>query len=142
MTLNKEQYEKQLEIGRSAYIALGPDGQRIFVGLNSVDRDARHAQYYWIYIFHSQTAVEGPAYWTHHSKQEQYNLVLKGTEPLEPKLAEIVRITKPEKIVVPGIVLRDLNLESMPNRRVTLVGDAAHAMAPSKFSTLLRGEHR
>ena len=129
MTLNKEQYERQLALGHSAYVALCP-GSRIFCGLNSVSSDTATARYYWLVVWRDPVAA-GEPYWTvNASKQKMYDAALEKMKSLDPKFTEIIRLTKVEDIMAPPIVLRDMALESIPEGRATLVGDAAHPMTP------------
>ena len=59
---------------------------------------------------------------------------------LDSRLTEIMRLTGVEGIVKPSLVIRDLVLKDsggMPNSRITLLGDAAHPMAPCEFENAL-----
>ena len=129
-TLNKEQYRRQLSLGHSVYVALGP-GFRLFCGLNSITPDAAFANYYWMVAWHDPVAAQEP-YWTATaSKQESYEAALEKTKSLDPKFTEIIRLTKVEQMMTPPIVMRDMAPERIPEgRRVTLIGDAAHPMTP------------
>ena len=153
-TLNKEQYERQMKLGTSAYLGRG-NKYRIFVGLNSVSPDASTAKYYWLFNWIDENAAQevstaaGPQlvrstyqsntmqqpYWTATaSKQELYDYAMKHTDSLGPKYNEIMRLTPVDGMLTPPIVLRDLVLKELPNRRVTLAGDAAHPMTPFRKS--------
>ena len=138
-TLNKEQYERQLKIAHSAYNAILPGNSRIFVGLNSIDPDEQHAHYYWLLNWNDPTAGKEDSWTSTATKEELLNFTLEQTEVLDSHLNEIVRLTRADDIMMPPLVLRDIILENMPNRRVTLLGDAAHAMAPRR-SNLNRKE--
>lgn len=56
-TLNKEQYERQMKLGTSAYLSRG-NKYRIFVGLNSVSPDASTAKYYWLLNWVDEKAAQ------------------------------------------------------------------------------------
>ncbi|MCJ1353666.1 MAG: hypothetical protein MMC33_003653 [Icmadophila ericetorum] len=128
-TLNREQYESVMEIGNSAFLARG-EVFNIFVGLNSVAEDASTAKYYWMFNWVDEKAAQEP-YWTASaSKQELYDYAMKHIDAFDPKFVEVVRLTPVDGVRTPPLVLRDLVLKEMPNRRVTLVGDAAHPMTP------------
>lgn len=55
---------------------------------------------------------------------------MEHADSLDPRFTEIIRLTPVDGMLTPPIVLRDLVLKELPNRRVTLVGDAAHPMTP------------
>jgi 2-polyprenyl-6-methoxyphenol hydroxylase-like FAD-dependent oxidoreductase len=132
-TLNKEEYERQFELGRSAYLLTNSKkALRMFAGLNSIAGDTLTAKYYWVIGWDDPAAAHEP-YWTQSaSRQQLYDrgLELSQQFDLDPKLTEIVRLTKPEDMMAPPIIMRDMVLTDLPNRRVTLVGDAAHPMTP------------
>ena len=76
-------------------------------------------------------------YWTAQaSKEELYDFVLEKTKPLHPRFTEVIHSTKSSEIGKPPIVFRDLSLEDIPDGNITLLGDAAHPMAPCKLSLL------
>ena len=128
--LNKQEYERQLSISHSAYVAISGN-DRMFIGLNAIGPNAEYGDYYWMFAFPNPDPKVRE--WTAMaSKQELHDVALEKTKIFGPRLSEIVRLTKPEQMLTPPIEVRDLELESMPNRRITLLGDAAHAMAPSK----------
>ena len=106
---------------------------RMFVGLNAIGPNAEYGDYYWMYVL-ANPDPKVREWSATASKQEQYDVAVEGTKIFGPRFAEIVRLTKPEQMLTPPIEVRDLELDSMPNRRITLLGDAAHAMAPSKPS--------
>ena len=51
---------------------------------------------------------------------------------LPPKFREIFELTPANRVRKEPHVWRDLELDSLPASRVVLVGDAAHAMTPSR----------
>lgn len=109
------------------------DEYHIFVGLDSIAEDLSSAKYYWFVNWHDAEAEHEP-YWTvSASKQDLLEYAVKHTKSLDPKFTEVIRLTKADDIMMPPIVLRDIVLENMPNRRITLLGDAAHPMAPCKL---------
>ena len=113
----------------------------MFVGLNAIGPNAEYGDYYWMYVFTDPSPETRE--WTYKaSKQELHDVALEKVKIFGPRLSEIVRLTKSGEILTPPLEVRDIELESMPNKRITLLGDAAHAMAPSKligsFSNLTR----
>jgi 2-polyprenyl-6-methoxyphenol hydroxylase-like FAD-dependent oxidoreductase len=137
VTLNKEQYERQLKLSHSAYLVANKPGARIFVGLNAISPDAEEAYYYWILSWNDESAEEGEQWSIKASAEEQYRVALEESNSWPQELGEIVRLTKPENMMVPPLTIRDVWLDSLPNRRVTLLGDAAHAMSPCKSDITL-----
>ena len=141
-TLEKEQFQRQLEIAHSAYVAMA-GSSRIFVGLNSVSEGGLTGNYYWTISWYDPEAQHEP-YWTAAaSKQELYAKALEVSKSFEPRFVEIIQLTNVDNILTPPLVLRDMILEHMPNGRITLLGDAAHPMTPCKQrpSRLLQSLH-
>ena len=109
------------------------------VGLNSVDEDGQHAKYYWMFSWMDETAVEkaGKDYWTMHtSKEESLEYAIRETEEWDPKFREIIQLTKPEGMMVPPLVIRDMEPLPLQNKRITLLGDAAHPMTPCRLNDI------
>jgi hypothetical protein len=132
--VNKEQLDRLLQLSHSAYSASGK-AFRIFVCLKEIAEDAQSASYQWFVIWPDEEIVRDPAnYWTASaSKEELLAYALKTIEPLDGRLTEIIRYSHVDDIIRPPLAIRDLLLEEMPVSRVTLLGDAAHPMAPCEF---------
>ena len=128
--LNKDQYERQLKLAHSAYVTVIQNTHRVFTGLNSIEPDAEHANYYWMYF---NSKPEGNFDLNTASQQEMLNHALDRTQDLSPQLSEIIHLSKAEDMMAHVVFLHQVELTSMPNRRVTLLGDAAHAMMPRKY---------
>jgi hypothetical protein len=148
-TVTKTFFEKQLELGHSAYVVDGEEAH-LFVGLKSVVDGGLKAEYYWFLIWDDPNAASD-SYWTSSaSRVELYDFALKKTASMDPQLTEIMRITTTDGIITPPLVLRDMVLKSLPNTRITLLGDAAHPMTPCRscqsnskrflITILVRGE--
>lgn len=135
--LNKEQYERQMRLGHSANMSLRTDDPHtLFSALRHVDPDKEHAQYYWMHAWPDADAEKGDHWTEHASQQELYDYTVKSITKHSPELQRVIIDTKPEDIMLPPLLLRDLDLgDTMPNRRITLLGDAAHAMTPSELRT-------
>ena len=135
LQLSKEQYERQIAIAPSYYIVYG-DGARLFIGLKSIAHDKSTAEYYWLCTWDDNAARDPASFWTADaSKQELYDFVLQKTKNIDQRFKEIFSLTKPEGILQPGIVLRDLEPGDIPSGHVTLLGDAVHPMTPCKFTS-------
>lgn len=135
--LPREKFERQMKIGTSAYVYMATQQKRLFCGLNSVDPDGEHANYYWMYVWLDDTVIKNGErnHWTMHaSKEESYEFALRGSEEFEPRFREIIQLTKPEGMMTPPVIIRDMEPVPLPNRRITLIGDAAHPMTPCKLN--------
>ncbi|KAI9686293.1 MAG: hypothetical protein M1820_010667 [Bogoriella megaspora] len=130
VTMNKEQYTRQLDLAHSAWVVDG-EGSRAMTMLHYVEPDANSARYYWMVWWPDEAAIQEP-YWTASaSKEKMHAFAMEKIKSLDPKFRESFELTPVEGILAPPIVLRDILLRSLPNdRRITLLGDAAHTMAP------------
>ncbi|KAH7064494.1 hypothetical protein BKA63DRAFT_572393 [Paraphoma chrysanthemicola] len=135
LELSGETFKRHLSLGHSGIMCIRPDlGFVSFVGLHYVNPDGLSARYYWN-LMEYDSNVAKPDHWLQTAtKQEKLERALKVTEKLSPELREIFELTKPEHIRDEQHVFRDIEIESLPNGRVVLMGDAAHAMMP------IRGE--
>jgi hypothetical protein len=141
VVLSGKEFEKQLELGYSGYVAHDANSQdegsgRIFVGLNSVNADGKSGNYYWSVNYIDPTASKLPHWTAEASKAERYQLALEKTSHLKPEFTEIIRQTGIEGMSDVQICLRELELRDLPAGRVTLLGDAAHCMMPCEFLTV------
>jgi 2-polyprenyl-6-methoxyphenol hydroxylase-like FAD-dependent oxidoreductase len=76
-------------------------------------------------------ASDPSTYWTATaSKQEMHDYAMQKISCLDPRLIELMRVSSPEDVFKPPLQIRDLVLEAIPTSRITLLGDAAHPMAP------------
>ena len=125
LTLNGDSLTRQLDLANSAYVAAA-ENYHIYVGLKQVFADGERAAYYWFLNFYdTEAAKQGDNFWTASaSKQDMYDFVVEKTKSLYPKYTEIVRRTNVEDMVTPPIKLKDLELDRIPEGRITLLGDA------------------
>lgn len=141
VTLSGRDFERQLELGYSGYVASDAgskgDGRGgMFVGLNSVSSDGKSGSYYWSMTYFDPAASNLPHWTSSATKEERYKLALEKTNHHLPDFTEIIRKTGPEGISDSPLCFRELEIQSLPVGRVTLLGDAAHCMTPCKFSRL------
>lgn len=128
ITIPKSQYERQLAISPSFYYCYGK-GFGLFNGLMSISEDKLTADYYWMLSWKDPEAINPVGYWTSKASQkEMLDHALEKTKIMNPRLSELVRMTKPEGMLVPPIQVRDLVPTELPLGRVTLLGDAVHPM--------------
>jgi hypothetical protein len=135
VTLSGDEFKYQLDLAHSAYVAAA-ESFHLYVGLKEVSVDGKKATYYWYLNFYDPEAANEP-YWTAQaSKEAMYKFAVQKTQALNPTYSKIVHLTDMNNIRAPPIVFRDslLNEDAIPLGRITLLGDAAHPMAPCKFS--------
>lgn len=140
LVLSGKDFEKQLEMGYSGYVAHDANSNeegrgRMFVGLNSVNADGKSGNYYWSVNWIESTASTLPHWTSTASKKTKYELALEKTSYLRSEFTEIIRQTGPEGMSETQICFRELEVPSLPAGRVTLLGDAAHCMTPCKCAT-------
>lgn len=135
LELSGEEFKRHLSLGHSGIMCIRPDlGFVSFVGLHYVNPDGLSARYYWN-LMEYDSNVGTPKHWLQTAtKKEKLNRALKITEKLSPELREIFELTKAENIRDEQHIFRDIEIETLPNGRIVLMGDAAHAMMP------IRGE--
>ncbi|KAJ5404320.1 FAD-dependent urate hydroxylase [Penicillium cosmopolitanum] len=135
VVLSGKEFEKQLELGYSGYVAHDANSQdegsgRIFVGLNSVNADGKSGNYYWSVSYIDPAASNLPHWTSYANKARRYELALEKTSHLKSEFTEIIRQTGVQGVSDIQMCLRELELQDLPTGRVTLLGDAAHCMTP------------
>ncbi|MCJ1245622.1 hypothetical protein MMC30_002826 [Trapelia coarctata] len=133
VTLTKEQYEHQVALAPSFYMAQAEDF-RIFIATKGVSEDKATSRYYWFVSWIDPAAAEHDFWTLHASREELLEYAATKVAGAHPKFLEVIQLTKPEGIVCPPIRLRDWLPGDIPRGRVTLLGDAIHPM------TFFRGE--
>ena len=132
--MSGEAFKRQLELGYSAYNLIYPDlGFIGFVGLHHANSDGQSGRFYWMFMQPDSENIVNADHWLQaSSQQERLDHVKKTAAPLPAKLREIFELTPAEGMRKDMHIWRDLELDSLPSSRVTLLGDAAHAMTPSR----------
>ena len=75
--------------------------------------------------------AEKEDFWTvNASKEELRSFTMNSLDGVHPDFAEIFRATPVEGMLHPPLQLRDMTPPKLPRGRVTLLGDATHAMVP------------
>ena len=134
LSLSGEAFKRQLALGHSAYNLINPElGFIGFVGLHHVLPDGASGRFFWMFMQPDSDDVSHPHHWLQTSSQrDKLDHVLKTVAKLPPKFREIFELTPASGVRKEPHVWRDLELESLPAGRVVLIGDAAHAMTPSR----------
>lgn len=132
--LEGERFAEQLALGHSSYIVdfAGEDGQRyhLFVGLDRVAPDGRAGHYYWYVMWPSAAAARGTSWTLDAPAADLLAYARRATRALPAHFRLPVEATEAENIKRPAVQFHTLVLDALPAGRVTLLGDAAHAMPP------------
>lgn len=133
VTLHGDEFENQLKLAHSAYVAAA-ENFHVYVGLKEVLEQGAAGRFYWFLNYYDPEAAQEPFWTASATQQEMYDFALAKTKALDPTFSRIVRSTDASDIKAPPIVFRDLLMEddAIPDGRITLLGDAAHPMAPCK----------
>ncbi|XDG05489.1 hypothetical protein ABKA04_005104 [Annulohypoxylon sp. FPYF3050] len=130
-TLSGEYFERQLSLGHSCYVKSAVDTSYfVFVGLSEVSPDGTSGQYYWYVTQKDENAGKDDHWLRSASQTEKLEHALKSTSPLDPKFTEVIRETPASGILQHHMIYRDIEIDELPAGRITLLGDAAHAMSP------------
>ncbi|KAL5402960.1 hypothetical protein PMIN06_003017 [Paraphaeosphaeria minitans] len=136
LDLTGDAFKRQLELGHCAYNLINPElGFIGFVGVHYVFPDGNGGRLYWMFMQPDTADIDitDATHWLQTSSaQEKLDHVKKTAAGLSPRLREIFELTPVEGVRKEPHIWRDLELESLPTGRVALLGDAAHAMTPSR----------
>lgn len=124
--------ERQMELGHSCYVAGYHQTGNLFVGLNSVSADGKTGDYYWAVVYPDEAARERNHWTKEASKEELFRFARDKIAHLHPRFLEIVDKTEVSNMVLPPLTFQDIELETLPVGRTTLLGDSAHCMTPCK----------
>lgn len=142
--LDRAQFQRELRLGHSAYVAAGKD-YHLYVGLSGLQMppnerartqstadDVQSAKYYWFLNFYDTSAAHGPIWTTAATQAQMYDFARQKCQSLHPRFREIIELSGVDGILPRPVVYRNLLLQDMPASKghVTLIGDAAHPMAP------------
>lgn len=130
VTFPKRFYGPVRKLGNAVVLA-GASGVRLQIGMLHMSEDLETASFFWA-LMPKRENPEELSEWVHTaSKQEVYDFVVKATKGWHPTLRDAVLYGGPESIVhPPPKFLEYVTPDSLPGGRVTVLGDAAHAMIP------------
>lgn len=131
--LSGADFAEQLSLGHSSYIVFfqrGAQQYMLFIGLDSVSDDGKTGNYYWDLIWPCEDG-DRDDHWAFTSGQAELLAHAKGViEGLKPEFRKVVDMTPEHMVMVPGLHFHVCLIDELPAGRVTLLGDAAHAMPP------------
>ena len=125
-------YEPLRLLGNAAILS-GAPGVRQQLGMLSMNKDGDTpiARYFWALMPHREHPTELSDWVQQASKQELYDFALEITSDLHPSMTDLIRYGGPEALAHPQPrFLEFIPPENLPEGRVTVLGDAAHAMIP------------
>ena len=127
--LTKAQYQRQVELANSFYLAYDDNNLRITVGLINVAEDQETADYFWQLSWFDPAAADFDTYWTSSaSRTELLDYARQKTKHVIPEVRELITATEDKDVMQPPLAIKDWPPRPLPKGRVTLLGDAAHGM--------------
>lgn len=124
----KYQYLRDLN---NAGVITGKKDLRYLVALLSIEPDRSFADYYYAVCYQPPDPAAEVAWSQSVCRHDLYAQAIKQTQDLPDFLTEIIRFSGPDAIIMPSLAFREfVPPDSLPMGRVTLAGDAAHAMMP------------
>ncbi|KAI8629198.1 putative monooxygenase [Xylariaceae sp. FL1651] len=132
-TLSGEDMKEQLDLGHSLYVVdlTSTNGSPLvlLVSLGEMNPDGKSGEWFYGLMWPDERATKED-FWTYTaSAKEQYDFVMQKIKDLPAKYRTVVEGSE-ERTLTPPIRLYTLIMDSMPTGRITLLGDAAHAMPP------------
>lgn len=130
LDLPPEQFEGLRRIANAAVATSGP-GLRQLIGMLSMEKDGSKAHYFWALMLRRDDPTVLADWVGKASPQELYDFAIKSSQHLHPTMKGFIRYGGPEAMTQPQPKFQELvPPDTLPSGRVTLLGDAAHAMIP------------
>lgn len=135
VTLEGGAFQRQLELGHSAYIYQSPElGFMNFCGLHHTMPNGISGRHYWMFM-QQDMEVAQPDHWLQTAtQQEKLNHVLKAAAKMPSRFRELFELTPAAGIKrephLWKVLEMDVELGTLPAERVILLGDAVHPMTP------------
>jgi hypothetical protein len=128
---------RQLELAHSAYLVDISDETgtlgHIFTGLARVSPDGKSGLYFFNLMWRDSGIVAGGHWSETASKEKLYEAAIERTKTVPPKYKEVIEKTTAKGMRAPPTKFHSLIMTSLPEGRVTLLGDAAHSMTPCEY---------
>ncbi|KAL1859505.1 hypothetical protein Daus18300_009650 [Diaporthe australafricana] len=139
VTLSGSDFENELRLGHSTRSDVlsepaepGLPAIRLFSSLKRVLPDGVSGEYYWFVMWFDDT-IASPAHWIRTaSTEELHDFVIRTTRGMAPEARRIVDLTSASTLRGDPFPQRALKVPELPTGRVTLLGDAAHCMPPTR----------
>lgn len=128
--LPRHVYEPIRKLGTAAVLGNTQDARCLF-GLRSMAPDRSSATFYWVLGIRSSNPEEEAEWLAKASQEDLYNKAAEITKEWPEMLQGIIHHTGPAGMFTPPIRFFEfVPPETLPGKRTTLLGDAAHAMIP------------
>ncbi|KAH9895416.1 hypothetical protein F4778DRAFT_783772 [Xylariomycetidae sp. FL2044] len=133
LELTGDDLVEQLRLGHSCYVvditALCEGPAVLFVGLDKILPDEKSGSYYWFVTYVDDEAGSHKSWIKSASNEQLLDAARQKCKDVPPHVKAILGKTKPADMR-PSIQFYTLQMASLPQSRMTLLGDAAHAMPP------------
>ena len=124
-------YEPLRKLGNAAMVSAAPGGCRQQIGMLSMAEDKSSAHYFWAVMPRRDDPKQLSDWVQQASKQEIYDFAMDMTKDLYPVASDLIRHGGPDAISSPQPRFLEFYApDDLPEGRVTILGDAAHAMIP------------
>lgn len=130
LDLPPQQYEPLRRIANAAVLTSGPS-LRQQIGMLSMNEDGSKAHYFWALMLRRDDPTELADWVGNASSQELYDFAIKHSQHLHPTMNSFIKYGGPDAMIHPQPKFQEyVPPDTLPVGRVTLLGDAAHAMIP------------
>ncbi|KAI0145111.1 putative monooxygenase [Xylariaceae sp. FL1272] len=134
-TLSGNDMTEQLELGHSLYVvdmhSVVGETMILLVSLAEINPDGKSGRWFYALIWPDESAAKGNHWYETAPDQERYDFVREKTKNLAAKCRYANdRTVVDDSTLNEPLRLYTLIMDSMPTGRITLLGDAAHAMPP------------
>ncbi|MCJ1383825.1 hypothetical protein MMC17_006939 [Xylographa soralifera] len=123
-------YQPLRTLGNAAILS-GTSRVRQQIGMLSMAEDQSTASFFWALMPQREEPKELSDWVQRATKREIYEFAIETTKNLHPVMTDLIRFGGPDAITKPQPkFLEFVPPDIMPEGRVTVIGDAAHAMIP------------